>query len=65
VLIAASLLLLIIALGRRIERQAGEIVVALEGSRRNTNSLFDIPKANLLLDQITRQLRRLRTGEDE
>jgi hypothetical protein len=55
----------IIALGRRIEQQAQAIVTALDGSRENTSKLFDVPKANLLLDQVTRQLRRLRTGEDD
>jgi hypothetical protein len=64
VAIAAALLLTIIALGRRIGRQAHDIVAALDGSRENTSALFDVPKANLLIDQITRQLRRVRTGED-
>jgi hypothetical protein len=65
VLIAAMLLVTIIVLGRRIQRQADEIVAALDGSRNNTSALFDVPKSNLLLDQVTRQLRRLRTGKDE
>jgi hypothetical protein len=65
VLIAASLLLIIIAVGRRIQRQAVEITDALNASRENTSALFDLPKANLLIDLVTRQLRAVRTGGSE
>jgi len=64
VLVAASLLLAIIALGRRIVRQAEEITAALDGARANTTALFDVTKANLALDRITRSLRTVR-GELE
>lgn len=60
VLLAAALLLTIIALGRRIVRQAGEIVVALDGARANTAPLFDVTRTNLALDRITRDLRVVR-----
>jgi hypothetical protein len=62
VLIAATLLLVIIALGRRVVRQAGEIVQALDGARENTNPLFDVTRTNLAVDRITRSLRTVREG---
>ena len=62
VVIAAALLVLIITLARRIVRQAGEIVVALEGAREHTNPLFDVTKTNLAIDRITRDLRLVREG---
>ena len=60
VLVAASLLVAIIALGRRIVRQAEEIAAALDGARANTTALFDVTRTNLALDRITRQLRAVR-----
>ena len=60
VLVAAVLLLVIIALGRRIVRQAGDIVVALDGARENTTALFDVTRTNLALDRITRDLATVR-----
>jgi hypothetical protein len=60
VLAAAALLLAIIGLGRRIVRQAGEIIVALDGTRENTAPLFDVTRANFALDRIARQLRAVR-----
>ena len=62
VVVAALLLLAIISLGRRIVRQAGEIVEALDGAREHTNALFDVTKTNLALDHITRDLRAVREG---
>jgi hypothetical protein len=62
VVVAALLLLAIIALGRRITRQADEITAALDGARENTAPLFDVKRANLAIDRITRGLRALRTG---
>ena len=62
VLVAALLLLAIIALGKRIVRQAEEITTALDGARANTNALFDVAKTNLALDRITRHLRTVREG---
>jgi hypothetical protein len=63
ILIAATLLLAIIGLGRRIVRQAREITAALDGTRENTAPLFDVVKTNLALDRITRGLHMVRTGE--
>lgn len=65
VLIAALLLLAIIALGRRIARQADDITAALDGTRRNTLPLYDTSHTNLAIDQITRGLRGVRTGGRE
>ena len=62
VLVAALLLLAIIALGRRIVRQAGEIVEALDGAREHTTPLFDVTRTNLAVDRITRNLRTVREG---
>jgi len=60
VVIAAGLLLTIIALARRIVRQAGEIEQAIEGARVNTAPLFEVAKADLALDRIVRELRATR-----
>ncbi len=60
--VAAVLLLVIIALGRRIVRQAGEIVTALDGARENTTGLFDLARTNAALDSITADLRAVREG---
>lgn len=65
VLIAALLLLAIIALGRRITRQADDITRALDGTREHTAPLFDVTRTNLAIDQITRGLRSVRTGGRE
>ncbi len=65
VLLAAGLLLVIIAVGRRISRQAQDITSALDGARGNTDALFDVTRTNLAIDRITRGLRRVRTGEPE
>ena len=62
VLVAALLLLAIIALARRIARQAGEIVTALDGTRENTTALFDVTRTNLAVDRTTRGLRTVREG---
>jgi hypothetical protein len=62
VLIAALLLLAIIALGRRIARQADDITGALDGTREHTSPLFDVTHTNLAIDQITRGLRKVREG---
>jgi len=60
VAVAATLLLTIIGLARRIVRQAGDIEKALDGARENTTALFDISAVNLGLDQATRTLRAAR-----
>jgi hypothetical protein len=60
VLIAAALLLTIIALGRRIVRQAGDITAAIDGARENTTPLFEVRHTNLAIDRITRGLAAVR-----
>lgn len=65
ILIAAVLLLTIIALGRRIARQADDITRALDGARENTLPLYEVTRTNLAVDQITRGLRTVRTGGRE
>ncbi|MDP8908595.1 MAG: hypothetical protein M3N47_05655 [Chloroflexota bacterium] len=60
VLVAAGLLLTIIALARRIARQAGEIEDAIEATRENTAPLFDTAAINLSLDQVVRRLQATR-----
>ena len=62
VIVAAVLLVTIIAVGRRITRQGEAITQALDGARANTEPLFDLTRANLAIDRITRGLRRVRTG---
>lgn len=62
VALAAALLLTLIALARRIVRQAGEIEEAIDGARENTAALFDLSSVNLSLDQVTRELRTVREG---
>lgn len=65
VLIAAGLLLTIIALGRRITRQAKDITQALEGAHQNTNPLWEVRTTNHAIDRITRHLataRRMLAG---
>lgn len=56
VAIAALLLLAIIALGRRIARQADAITAALDGTRENTEALWDTPAINHSLDRVVRGL---------
>ena len=65
VVIAAALLLAVIALGRRIVREADDITAALDGARGNTDPLFDVARTNLAIDRITRGLRTVRTGEPQ
>ena len=56
VVIAATLLLTIIFLGRRVSRQANEITVALDGSRQHTDPLWAVQQININLDRIVRGL---------
>lgn len=56
VVIAATLLLSIIFLGRRVARQADEITAALDGARANTIPLWDVKQININLDRINRAL---------
>lgn len=61
--LAATLLLTIIGYARRIVRQAGEIVQALDGARANTEPLFDVATINYSLERITRGLAELRNPQ--
>lgn len=62
VVVAASLLLTLIALGRRIIGQAEDIKTALDGTRENTAALYDVSATNATVESITRSLRTVRTG---
>lgn len=56
VLIAATLLLAIIGLGRRIARQAKDIETALDGAKSNTDGLWEVRTTNHAIDRTTRGL---------
>ena len=56
VALAAVLLLAIIAIGRRIVRQADQITEALDGARGNTDPLWEVKAMNSAIDRITRGL---------
>jgi hypothetical protein len=56
VLIAATLLLTIIGLGRRIVRQADEITASLDSTRRNTDPLWGVKQININIDRINKGL---------
>ena len=56
VVIAATLLLTIIFVGKRIARQADDITVALDGARANTDPLWGVKQININIDRITRGL---------
>jgi hypothetical protein len=56
VVIAATLLLTITFLGRRVARQADEITDALDGARANTDPLWNVKQLNINLDRINRGL---------
>jgi hypothetical protein len=60
VAIAATLLIAIILLARRIARQAREIETALDGARENTQSLFELGNVNHTLESLTRALKGTR-----
>ena len=62
VVIAAALLLAVIALGRRIVRQADDITTALDGAREHTLPLYEVKRTNLALDRVTRGLAAAREG---
>jgi hypothetical protein len=68
VLIAASLLIVINLLARRIVHQTAEITLALDGAMRNTNALFDLGMVNHSLESLVRGMKKLageEGGEDE
>jgi hypothetical protein len=56
VVIAATLLLTIIGLGRRIVRQADEITASLDATRRNTDPLWDVKQININIDRTNKGL---------
>lgn len=56
VLLAAALLLVNISIARRIARQAGEITKALDGTKANTDPLWDVRTTNHTVHRITRNL---------
>ena len=60
VLIAATLLVTIILLARRIVSQAAAITLALDGAMRNTNALFDVASLNHSLEALARGVAKLR-----
>ena len=60
VVIAAVLLLVVIALGRRIAGQAEAITRSLEGTNERTTPLFGLAETNHALDRIARGLRARR-----
>jgi len=64
VVVAAAMLLILIALARRITRQAHDVEAALRGAHRNTESLFDIAMMNHALESITRGVRRARHEQE-
>jgi hypothetical protein len=59
VLVAASLLIVINLLARKIVRQTADITLALDGAMRNTTPLFDVGLLNHGLESITRGLKKL------
>jgi hypothetical protein len=63
VLVAATLLIVINLLARRIVRQTAEITLALDGAMRNTEPLFDLGMVNHSLESLTRGLKKL-AGEE-
>ncbi len=64
VAVAATLLVTIILLARRIVRQTAAITFALDGAMRNTNPLFDLANVNHGLESVARGLAKLR-GESK
>jgi hypothetical protein len=63
VLVAATLLVTIVLLARRIVRQEAEIALALDGAMRNTTPLFDLALLNHTIESLTRGLKEM-SGEE-
>ena len=63
--IAASLLVTIIALCRRITGQAEDITQALDGARRQTNVLFGLTATNAAVGSIAADLGAVREGLEQ
>ncbi|HEX2031397.1 MAG TPA: hypothetical protein VHL78_08365 [Actinomycetota bacterium] len=62
VVVVVLLLGTIIYLGRRIERQAREIVAALEQTRENTGPLWEVQATNLVARELLADARRARSA---
>ena len=60
--IAASLLVTLIALCRRIVGQAEQITQSLDRSREQTDALFALTTTNAAIGSITSDLRAVREG---
>ena len=60
VVIAATLLVTLIALCRRIVGRAEDITRALDGARENTTVLFDLTRTNAAAGSIAADLRAVR-----
>jgi hypothetical protein len=60
IVIAATLLIAIILLARRIVAQTAAITRALDGAMRNTNPLFNLAGMNHAIGSITRGLEQTR-----
>lgn len=56
VLIAATLLLTIIGLGRRIVREADEITANLDQTRQNTDPLWGVKQININIARVNKGL---------
>jgi hypothetical protein len=68
VLVAATLLVAINLLARRIARQSAEITLALDGAMRNTIPLFELGVVNHSLESLARGVKKVageEGGEDE
>ena len=65
VAIAASLLVTIIALCRRIVGQAEDITEALDGARKQTDVLFGLMDTNAAVGSIAADLRTVREGLEQ
>lgn len=65
VAVAAGLLGSIALLAWRIERRAREVEGAIDGVREKTHALRELPTANIALDRMTGDLRRLRAARED
>ena len=63
--IAASLLVAIIGLCRRIVGQAEDITQALDGARKQTDVLFGLSATNAAVGSIAADLRSVREGLED
>jgi hypothetical protein len=56
VLLAATLLIAAVLLVRRIASQMDDVTAALDGTRANTDGLWEVKQTNLKIHRITRGL---------